>query len=89
MTLAELNALPPEAARDELARCCGASRWAAAMAARRPFASREALFAAAEAYKNAKDYDNARKYYGMVSDKYPEDSLSNKSKNRINSIINK
>ena len=49
----------------------------------------KALFAAAEAYEGAKDYEKAKKYYGMISDKYPEDSLSNKSKNRINAIINK
>lgn len=37
MTLAELNALPSEAAEDAFARCCGARAWAVAMAARRPF----------------------------------------------------
>ena len=49
----------------------------------------KAIFAAAEAYEDAKDYEKAREYYGQVSAKYPEDSLSNKSKNRINSIMNK
>lgn len=49
MTLAELNALPPEKAREELLRCCGCGRWAADVAAGRPYASREALLAAADA----------------------------------------
>ncbi|HET6150237.1 MAG TPA: 2-oxo-4-hydroxy-4-carboxy-5-ureidoimidazoline decarboxylase [Polyangia bacterium] len=44
---AVLNALPMEAARQALASCCGARRWVAGMLARRPFASSEALHAAA------------------------------------------
>jgi 2-oxo-4-hydroxy-4-carboxy-5-ureidoimidazoline decarboxylase len=35
-------------ALDALTRCCGASRWARAVAARRPFGSDEALFKAAD-----------------------------------------
>lgn len=37
MTLNELNALPRDAAERELAKCCGSTRWASAVAARRPF----------------------------------------------------
>lgn len=48
MTLKELNALTPEAAAQELERCCGSQRWAAEMAARRPFSSPDQLFGAAE-----------------------------------------
>jgi len=47
LALAELNALPPAAARRRLLDCCGSPRWTAAMAARRPFADRAALLAAA------------------------------------------
>ena len=47
MTLATLNSAPPAAAAEALLRCCGARAWAAAMVAARPFASREALHAAA------------------------------------------
>ena len=47
-TIAEINALPVAAARVELLRCCGSSRWADAMVARRPFAARPALVAAAD-----------------------------------------
>jgi 2-oxo-4-hydroxy-4-carboxy-5-ureidoimidazoline decarboxylase len=42
-----VNALGPEEARQALARCCGSSRWVAAMLARRPFADDAALYAAA------------------------------------------
>lgn len=48
MTLAELNSLGEEAATRELRRCCGSSRWAREMAAARPFATSDALSAAAD-----------------------------------------
>ena len=48
MTLAELNALPRDAAERELARCCGSSSWAGAMAGRRPFRDEQHLFQAAD-----------------------------------------
>lgn len=48
MTLAEFNALSPEAAATELLRCCGCRRWAATLSALRPFQSRDALVAAAD-----------------------------------------
>jgi 2-oxo-4-hydroxy-4-carboxy-5-ureidoimidazoline decarboxylase len=37
MTLDAVNALPTQLAAAEFARCCGSSRWAASMAAARPF----------------------------------------------------
>ncbi len=46
---ARLNALSTRDAERALERCCGSSRWVAGMLARRPFASREALFRDAEA----------------------------------------
>ncbi len=49
MTLAELNALTPERAQEELLRCCGCARWAADVAAGRPYASKDALLRAADA----------------------------------------
>lgn len=48
MTLAEFNALTPERAVEELTRCCGCARWARAVEAGRPFATKEAALAAAE-----------------------------------------
>ena len=47
--LARLNALPAEDAEAALLACCGSRAWARGVAARRPFASEEALFAAADA----------------------------------------
>jgi OHCU decarboxylase len=41
--LEELNALPANAAERELAKCCGSTRWIAAMASRRPFRSADQL----------------------------------------------
>ena len=46
--LKHLNERPAGEAREELRRCCGASRWAEAMTSRRPFPDREALLAAAD-----------------------------------------
>jgi allantoicase len=46
--LARLNAMPAAEAHAAFMRCCGSARWAAAMAAARPFASRAALFGVAE-----------------------------------------
>ena len=48
MTLDELNRASGADAHAAFERCCGASRWCAAMVAARPFADRAALLAAAE-----------------------------------------
>jgi OHCU decarboxylase len=48
MDLIELNDLPAAGAERALLACCGSRAWAAAMAARRPFASLDALLAAAD-----------------------------------------
>jgi 5-hydroxyisourate hydrolase / 2-oxo-4-hydroxy-4-carboxy-5-ureidoimidazoline decarboxylase len=48
MTLAELNGLGDAAAVRELLRCCGSTRWAHEMAGARPFASMDAMTAAAD-----------------------------------------
>ena len=49
MTLAEFNALPPAQAESVLVDCCGSSRWAASVAAQRPYPDKEALYKAADA----------------------------------------
>ncbi|HEX7843744.1 MAG TPA: allantoicase, partial [Kofleriaceae bacterium] len=46
--IARLNALPADEARAALRRCCGATRWAEAMAAARPFEDLPALLRIAE-----------------------------------------
>jgi len=48
VTLDELNALAPDAARAALERCCGASAWVDAMLGSRPFVDCVALHAAAD-----------------------------------------
>lgn len=48
MSLRRLNAMPADAARPALARCCGAKAWIDDMVARRPFADRDALVRAAD-----------------------------------------
>lgn len=49
MEIAHLNAMSAAEAEAAFFLCCGASRWARALAAARPFADRVALLAAAEA----------------------------------------
>jgi 2-oxo-4-hydroxy-4-carboxy-5-ureidoimidazoline decarboxylase len=56
--LSVLNALPADEARAALLRCCGSRRWADALTARRPFASAEELFAAAEEVWNGLGRDD-------------------------------
>ena len=46
---AAINALSPSGAREAFTRCCGSQAWVEGMLARRPFASSDALFAAADA----------------------------------------
>jgi 2-oxo-4-hydroxy-4-carboxy-5-ureidoimidazoline decarboxylase len=48
MSVAAINALPDDVARDALLRCCGSRRWADAMLARRPFTSEAALLNSAD-----------------------------------------
>jgi OHCU decarboxylase len=48
MTLAEFNAMPAAEAETLLIDCCGAARWAAGVASRRPYATREALYKSAD-----------------------------------------
>ncbi|HXT02164.1 MAG TPA: 2-oxo-4-hydroxy-4-carboxy-5-ureidoimidazoline decarboxylase [Elusimicrobiota bacterium] len=48
MTLNDLNALPPEKARDEFARCCGSTSWVEKMLARRPFTEKAPMLAGAD-----------------------------------------
>ena len=48
MLLADLNTLSDDEAVREFLRCCGSARWARAMAAARPFASRSTVDTAAD-----------------------------------------
>ncbi len=44
MTLADLNTLGDDAAREEFLKCCGSVQWARTMASRRPFLNTSKLF---------------------------------------------
>ena len=48
ITVAQLDTMPAAEAAFKLAACCGSSTWVSRMVARRPFGSREQLFAASE-----------------------------------------
>ncbi len=48
MSVAELDASPTAEAAELLASCCGSSAWVAAMLARRPFGTRDALLDSAD-----------------------------------------
>jgi OHCU decarboxylase len=50
VTLAEFNALPAAQAESVLMDCCGAARWVAGVASKRPYKSVEALGLAADAF---------------------------------------
>jgi len=71
---AVLNALSPDEACAALTRCCGSSRWVAAMLARRPFASTAALHADAEAAWAAlgrEDYLEAFDHHPRIGAHHP------------------
>ncbi len=72
MPLSRLNALDAEEARSEFSRCCGSSRWARAMASRRPFADEEALYRAAveiERGLSREDWLEAFRHHPRIGDK--------------------
>jgi 2-oxo-4-hydroxy-4-carboxy-5-ureidoimidazoline decarboxylase len=69
--LSRLNERPAGEVREELRRCCGASRWAEAMTARRPFPDRAALLAAAEEVwwgLEESDWREAFAHHPMIGD---------------------
>lgn len=64
-----LDALPPSAAREALARCCGSARWVERMLAARPFASDATLFAQADRIwreLDAQDYLEAFSHHPQI-----------------------
>jgi 2-oxo-4-hydroxy-4-carboxy-5-ureidoimidazoline decarboxylase len=71
VTLEELNALSPSESCATLERCCGASRWIAAMSARRPFPNApEMLGAATEIWRglNEADWLEAFEHHPRIGD---------------------
>lgn len=63
MDLATLDALPTAAAAEELLACCGSPRWAAAVAARRPFRDLDHLQQAADEAWWALDEEDWRRAF--------------------------
>ena len=81
MTLAEFNALLPTQAESTLMDCCGSSRWAASVAAQRPYADREALNKAADSlwWKLGRaDWLEAFSHHPQIGDKPASGSDSRK-----------
>jgi 2-oxo-4-hydroxy-4-carboxy-5-ureidoimidazoline decarboxylase len=58
MTLDELNRLDASRAHGEFTRCCGSTRWAAAMVAARPFASLDVMLGHADGIWASLDGDD-------------------------------
>lgn len=58
MTLADLNALPADRARAELRTCCASTRWAAEVAARRPYPRLDALLNVSDAVLAVLSWDD-------------------------------
>jgi 2-oxo-4-hydroxy-4-carboxy-5-ureidoimidazoline decarboxylase len=58
-----LDAMPEAQATELLSECCGSSRWVAAMLAKRPFKSREAVLGAADAIWTSLDGDDWREAF--------------------------
>ena len=69
MTPAEFDALPGDEAERVLLDCCAAPRWAAAVAAGRPYADRDALLAAADAALTDVDLDAAMAGHPRIGDR--------------------
>ncbi|MFY0581738.1 2-oxo-4-hydroxy-4-carboxy-5-ureidoimidazoline decarboxylase [Cystobacter fuscus] len=69
--LAWLNGLSAEEAQTEFSRCCGSTRWAAALARARPFPSEAALYERAEALwaqTGPEDWREAMTHHPRIGD---------------------
>lgn len=73
--LARWNALPPTEAAEEILSCCGSRGWAAKVAAMRPYAEEESLFATAdECWQNLPESDwlEAFRSHPRIGEKHAE-----------------
>jgi 2-oxo-4-hydroxy-4-carboxy-5-ureidoimidazoline decarboxylase len=71
MTLQQFNSIPQPEVVAELMRCCGSTRWAGLMAARRPFPSMELLLTSAEELWNGlspDDWKEAFSHHPRIGD---------------------
>lgn len=69
MNLESFNALPTTAALGELQACCNAPRWAAVVAAGRPYVSVDALLVAADEALSDADLDAAMAGHPRIGDR--------------------
>lgn len=80
MNIAEFNALPEARAREELTRCCGASRWVDLMVKCRPFKDKAVLLKDADSSWSVmqnRDWMEAFEHHPRIGDK---DALREKFK---------
>src|ERR1700693_4888889 len=73
MTLADFNSLPSAQAESQLMDCCGSPRWAASVSSRRPFATVEALYKAADSIwwnLDRDDWLEAFSHHPQIGDKH-------------------
>jgi 2-oxo-4-hydroxy-4-carboxy-5-ureidoimidazoline decarboxylase len=79
VTLAEFNALPAAQAESVLMDCCGAARWVAGVASKRPYKSVEALGLAADAIwwdLDRSDWLEAFSHHPQIGEKAASGSAS-------------
>jgi len=81
MTLAEFNALASANAESALRDCCGSARWAAGVAAQRPFAYLKALYESADdVWRNLEraDWLEAFSHHPQIGEKAATGSTSHR-----------
>jgi 2-oxo-4-hydroxy-4-carboxy-5-ureidoimidazoline decarboxylase len=77
--LARWNTLPPEEAATEILSCCGSHAWGAKLAAMRPFADQQSLFAAADhCWQNLPEADwlEAFRSHPRIGEKHAENKTT-------------
>ena len=86
--LKRLNALPAMEAEAELLACCGASRWARGLVARRPFGSVAELFGAADEIwgsLGSQDWLEAFSRHPQIGEKAAEKQIKSEAGQQISS----
>ncbi len=77
--LARWHTLSPQEAAAEILSCCGSTAWAAQMAARRPYADEQSLFATADAvwqHLPEADWLEAFRSHPRIGEKHAQDKVT-------------
>ena len=77
--LARWHTLPPSGATTEILSCCGSRAWAAQMAAKRPYADEQSLFAAADdcwLHLAESDWLEAFRSHPRIGEKHAQDKTT-------------